>query len=203
MWHDLMSVGISYGEKAVRTVLVYLVILVLLRWGGKRELAQLNTFDLVVMLLLANVVQNAIIGPDNSVAGAAFAAAVLLVVNALVVRAASLSSRLGRLLEGSPVVLARDGHWLPSAVRRSGLSRADLDVAVKRQGGDDVSEATTVSLEPGGSLLVSLREGDQAADKNDVAALRAEIAALRQQLAHPRPGSGPGSGSGTGSGAGP
>ncbi|MFC4611274.1 DUF421 domain-containing protein [Streptomyces maoxianensis] len=185
-----MSAGIPYGEKAVRTVLVYLVILVLLRWGGKRDLAQLNTFDLVVMLLLANVVQNAIIGPDNSVAGAAFGAAVLLVVNALLVRVASLSSRFGRLLEGSPVVLARDGQWLPSAVKRSGLSRADLDVAVKRQGGDDVSETTAVSLEPGGSLLVSLREGDQAADKNDVAALRAEIAALRQQLAHLGPGSG-------------
>ncbi|WP_254706741.1 DUF421 domain-containing protein [Streptomyces lunaelactis] len=189
-----MSAGISYGEKAMRTVLVYLVVLVLLRWGGKRELAQLNTFDLVVMLLLANVVQNAIIGPDNSVAGAAFGAAVLLAVNALLVRAASLSSRLGRLLEGSPVVLARDGQWLPSEVRRSGLSRADLDVAVKRQGGDDVSETTTVSLEPSGSLLVSLRDGDQAADKNDVAALRAEIAALRQQLTHPGPGSGSGAG---------
>ncbi|MGW0554834.1 DUF421 domain-containing protein [Streptomyces sp. NPDC002926] len=187
-----MSAGISYGEKVVRTVLVYLVILVLLRLSGKRELAQLNTFDLVVMLLLANVVQNAIIGPDNSVAGAVFGAAVLLAVNALVVRTASLSSRLGRLLEGSPVVLARDGQWLPSEIRRSGLSRADLDVAVKRQGGDDVSETTTVSLEPSGSLLVSLREGDQAADKNDVAALRAEIAALRQQLTHPGPGSGTG-----------
>ncbi|MFE7772496.1 DUF421 domain-containing protein [Streptomyces sp. NPDC057445] len=189
MWDDLMNVGISYGEKAVRTVLVYLVILVLLRWGGKREIAQLNTFDLVVMLLLANVVQNAIIGPDDSVAGAAFAAAVLLAVNTVMVRAASLSSRLGRLLEGSPVVLARDGQWLPTAIRRSGLSRADLDVAVKRQGGDDVSETTTVSLEPSGSLLVGLRKGDQAADKNDVAALQAEIAALRQQLAHPGPGS--------------
>ncbi|MGW7364081.1 DUF421 domain-containing protein [Streptomyces sp. NPDC054841] len=189
MWHDLMTAGISYGEKAVRTVLVYLVILLMLRWGGKREIAQLNTFDLVVMLLLANVVQNAIIGPDNSVAGAVFGAAVLLAVNALVVRAASLASRLGRLLEGSPVVLARDGQWLPAAIRRSGLSRSDLDVAVKRQGGDDVSETTMVSLEPSGSLLVSLREGDQAADKNDVAALRAEIAALRQQLAHPGPGS--------------
>lgn len=194
MWQDLMSVGISYGEKAVRTVLVYLVILVLLRWGGRRELAQLNTFDLVVMLLLANVVQNAIIGPDNSVSGAAFGAAVLLAVNALVVRAASLSSRLGRLLEGTPVILARDGQWLPSEVRRSGLNRADLDVAVKRQGGDDVSETTSVSLEPSGSLLVSLREGDQAADKNDVAALRAEIAALRQELPHPGPGSGSGAG---------
>ncbi|MFC4891176.1 DUF421 domain-containing protein [Streptomyces beijiangensis] len=183
-----MSAGIPYGEKAVRTVLVYFVILLLLRLGGKRDLAQLDTFDLVVMLLLSNVVQNAIIGPDNSVSGAAFGAAVLLVVNALLVRAASSSSRFGRLLEGVPVVLARDGKWLPAAIKRSGLSRADLDVAVKRQGGDDVSETTTVSLEPGGSLLVGLSEGNQNADKSDIAALRAEIAALRQQLASPGPG---------------
>ncbi|GAA1374568.1 DUF421 domain-containing protein [Streptomyces beijiangensis] len=188
MWNDLMSAGIPYGEKAVRTVLVYFVILLLLRLGGKRDLAQLDTFDLVVMLLLSNVVQNAIIGPDNSVSGAAFGAAVLLVVNALLVRAASSSSRFGRLLEGVPVVLARDGKWLPAAIKRSGLSRADLDVAVKRQGGDDVSETTTVSLEPGGSLLVGLSEGNQNADKSDIAALRAEIAALRQQLASPGPG---------------
>ncbi|MFC7303735.1 DUF421 domain-containing protein [Streptomyces monticola] len=182
MWHDLMDVGISYGEKAVRTVLVYLVVLVLLRLAGKRDMAQLNTFDLVVMLLLSNVVQNAIIGPDNSVTGAAFGAAVLIAVNAVLVRWMTVSERVGRLLEGTPVTLARDGAWLPAVIRRAGLRRADLDVAVRRQGGDDVAEAAEVSLEPGGTLLVTLRDGDQAADKNDVAALRAEIAALRREL---------------------
>ncbi|WP_327351398.1 DUF421 domain-containing protein [Streptomyces sp. NBC_01304] len=182
MWHDVMSLGIPYGEKALRTVLVYLVVLILIRLAGKRDLAQLNTFDLVVMLLLSNVVQNAIIGPDNSVAGGAFGAAVLVAANALVVRAAALSDRFGQLLEGTPLTLARDGAWLPSAIRRTGLRPADLDVAVKRQGGDDVSETSEVSLEPGGALLVTLKDGDQAADKNDIAALRAEIAALRQRI---------------------
>ncbi|SDJ44251.1 DUF421 domain-containing protein [Streptomyces indicus] len=182
MWHDLVDAGIPYGEKALRTVAVYLIVLVLLRFAGKRDLAQLNTFDLVVMLLLSNVVQNAVIGPDDSVTGAAFGAAVLMVVNAAMVRAAQASDRLGRLLEGTPVELARDGRWLAGPVRRYGLRTADLDVAVRRQGGDDVAETTTVSLEPGGTLLVTLRDGDQAADKNDIAQLRAELALLREQL---------------------
>ncbi|MER7176342.1 DUF421 domain-containing protein [Streptomyces mesophilus] len=186
MWHDLVDVGIPYGEKAVRTVAVYLIVLVLLRFAGKRDLAQLNTFDLVVMLLLSNVVQNAVIGPDNSVTGAALGAAVLLAVNGVVVRAAQASGRLGQILEGSPVDLARDGRWLPRTVRRYGLRIADLDVAVRRQGGDDVAEASAVSLEPGGTLLVTLKDGDQAADKNDIAVLRAEIAQLREQLGRTR-----------------
>ncbi|MBC9713973.1 DUF421 domain-containing protein [Streptomyces sp. TRM66268-LWL] len=182
MWQDLFDAGISYGEKTVRTIAVYLIVLVLLRFFGKRDLAQLNTFDLVVMLLLSNVVQNAVIGPDNSMSGAALGAAVLLAVNAVVARSALLSDRLGRLLEGRPVELARDGRWLRREVRRYGLRTTDLDVAVRRQGGDDVTETTSVSLEPGGALVVTLRDGDQAADKNDIAALRAEIAALRRRL---------------------
>lgn len=140
---------IPYLEKALRTIAVYALILVLLRIVGKRQLAQLSTFDLVVMLLLANVVQNAVIGPDNSVVGAAFGAAVLLAVNAVVVRAAARYEWLGRLLEGTPTTLARDGHWLTPVIRRSGLRVADLDAAVRHQGGDDVTETSEVTLEPG------------------------------------------------------
>ncbi len=183
MWSDLFDVGISYGEKAVRTVAVYLIVLVLLRFAGKRDLAQLNTFDLVVMLLLSNVVQNAVIGPDNSVSGAAVGAAVLMAVNAVVVRVAQSSDRLGRVLEGTSVELARDGNWLTKPVRRYGLRTADLDVAVRRQGGDDIAEASTVSLEPGGALLVTLKDGDQAADKNDIDELTRKIEALQRQIA--------------------
>ena len=69
MWNDLLSLGVSAPEKILRTVVIYLVLAVLLRLAGKRDLAQLNSFDLVVMLLLSNVVQNAVIGPDNSLLG--------------------------------------------------------------------------------------------------------------------------------------
>ncbi len=173
---------IPYPEKALRTIGVYVLILLLLRIVGKRQLAQLSTFDLVVMLLLANVVQNAVIGPDNSVLGAAFGAAVLLAVNNVVVRAAARYEWLGRLLEGTPTTLARDGHWLTPVIRRNGLRRADLDAAVRHQGGDDVTETTEVTLEPGGALVVQLAEPEQSADKADIAALKAALAALDEKV---------------------
>ncbi|KJY45993.1 MULTISPECIES: DUF421 domain-containing protein [unclassified Streptomyces] len=179
---SFLQSDIPYPEKALRTIAVYALILVLLRIVGKRQLAQLSTFDLVVMLLLANVVQNAVIGPDDSVLGAAFGAAVLLAVNTVVVRAAARYEWLGRLLEGTPTTLARDGHWLTPVIRRCGLRRADLDAAVRHQGGDDVTETTEVTLEPGGTLVVQLAEPEQSADKADIAALRAAIATLERKL---------------------
>lgn len=113
MGHDMLACGIPYAEKALRTIAVYALVLLLLRLAGKRELAQLNTFDLAVMLLLSNVVQNAIIGPDVSVSGAAFGAVVLVSVNAVFVRLSARYRWLRKLLVGSATVLARDGRWLP------------------------------------------------------------------------------------------
>ncbi|KPI01144.1 protein of unknown function DUF421 [Actinobacteria bacterium OV450] len=178
----LLHSDVPYLEKALRTIAVYVLILVLLRIVGKRQLAQLSTFDLVVMLLLANVVQNAVIGPDNSVAGAAFGAAVLLAVNALMDRLAARYEWLGRLLEGTPTTLARDGHWLTPVIRRNGLRVADLEAAVRHQGGDDVTETTEVTLEPSGTLVVQLAEPQQSADKADIAALQATLATLTRRL---------------------
>src|SRR3954453_8843479 len=102
--------GISAGEKAVRTVLVYGALLFLLHLSGKRQLAQLNSFDLVVLLLLSNVVQNAIIGDDISLGGGVFGAVVLLAVNFLLVLFAFMSPRFGKTIQGGPTVVARAGH---------------------------------------------------------------------------------------------
>ena len=86
MWTDLTHLDISVLDKIIRTVVVYLGLVVLLRVAGKRDLAQLNSFDLIVVLLLSNVVQNAIIGPDNSLLGGLIGAAVLIAANAFLVR---------------------------------------------------------------------------------------------------------------------
>ena len=102
MIHHLVHLGISPGEKAFRTVAVYLALLVLLHLSGKRSLAQLNSFDLVVLLLLSNVVQNAIIGNDNSLTGGLMGAVILLGVNVVLVRAAFMSPRFGKALQGGP-----------------------------------------------------------------------------------------------------
>src|SRR6266511_5215762 len=101
---DLWTLGVPVAEKVVRTVLVYGGLAVLLRVAGKRNLAQLNSFDLVVVLLLSNVVQNAIIGPDDSLTGGLLGAAVLVAVNASVVRGVARAPRLSRWFEGSPTV---------------------------------------------------------------------------------------------------
>jgi uncharacterized membrane protein YcaP (DUF421 family) len=183
MAHDLFHLGIPFGEKVLRTVAVYAVLAILLRLGGKRDIAQLNTFDLVVMLLLSNVVQNAVIGNDNSLLGGAVGAAVLVALNAIVVRAAASSRGLARVFEGTPSVLVDDGRFDETALRREGLREADVDVALRRQGANDVAEVERATLAPGGSVLVTLKAEAQPATKADVAALAASISRLEKRLA--------------------
>jgi uncharacterized membrane protein YcaP (DUF421 family) len=160
VWSDVFSLQVPAWEKVVRTVLVYGGLAVLLRLAGKRDLAQLNTFDLVVMLLLSNVVQNAVIGNDNSLTGGLLGAAVLIAVNAVWIRLVNGWPRLTRLFEGTPTTLVRDGRIVAN-LRRLGLRRADVAVALRRQGADSLDEVATASLEPGGSIVMNLRDEDR------------------------------------------
>src|ERR1700674_4747856 len=105
LWTDMFVLGLPVGEKILRSVLVYLFLVVGLRVAGKRELAQLNPFDLVVLLTLSNAVQNAIIGDDNSVTGGVIGATTLLAVNYVVVRFMYTHERLEQLVEGAPDIL--------------------------------------------------------------------------------------------------
>ena len=121
--------------------------------------------DLVVMLLLSNVVQNAVIGPDNSLTGGLLGALVLVVFNAVVVRGSLTSERLHRLLEGTSTVLASHGQWDSKALRHEGLRRADVDAALRRQNANDVSETERVSIEPGRAVVATLSPGEQSATR--------------------------------------
>src|SRR5437899_11678977 len=107
--HDMFALGPPVAEKMLRPIIVYVFLIVGLRLAGKRELAQLNPFDLVVLLTLSNTVQNAIIGDDNSVTGGIIGAATLLFVNYVVVRFLYSHDRLDRLVEGAPDVLIDNG----------------------------------------------------------------------------------------------
>ena len=182
MSHDLLHIGIPLTEKVIRTVAVYLALAVFLRLAGKRDLAQLNTFDLVVMLLLSNVVQNAVIGNDNSLLGGLIGAGVLIAINAAVVRVAVRSDAGVRLFEGTDTVLIDDGEFLMPALHHEGLREADVDVALRRQGANDVTEVERATLAPGGSVVVSLKPEAQPATKADVAALAAAITRLERKL---------------------
>ena len=182
MSHDLLNAGIPFTEKVIRTVAVYGTIAVLLRLAGKRELAQLNTFDLVVMLLLSNVVQNAIIGNDDSLTGGLVGAAVLVALNAIVVRVTVRSERGVKVFEGTDTVLVEDGQFIMSTMHHEGLREADVEQALRRQGANDVAEVQRAVLAPGGSVIVSLKPEAQTATKADVASLAAAIRRLESKL---------------------
>src|SRR5579883_2034715 len=134
MWHEIFDVGVPVIEKIVRPILIYLVLVILLRAFGKRELAQLNPFDLVVLLSLSNTVQNAIIGNDNSLTGGVIGAFTLLAVNYLVVRFLFRHRRLDQVFEGKPTVLIEDGHLVKHALAKELLTRGELLTVLHRQG---------------------------------------------------------------------
>ena len=172
---DLFTVTVPLVEKVIRTVGVYLGILLLLRLAGKRDLAQLNTFDLVVLLLLSNVVQNAVIGNDNSLLGGLVGAVTLIVVNSVVVRTARQSDPLDRLLEGSATTIASDGQLDGHALARLGLRRADVELALRKQGAMSIDDVEQAVLAPGGSILLTLRPDAAPATRADVDRLEAKL----------------------------
>jgi uncharacterized membrane protein YcaP (DUF421 family) len=180
VWSDLFTIQVPVLEKVLRTVLVYAGLAVLLRLAGKRELAQLNTFDLVVVLLLSNVVQNAIIGADNSLLGGLLGATVLVAVNSVWVRMINRKPQLTMLFEGTPTTLVQDGRVVAN-LHRLGLRRSDVAAALRRQGADSIEEVSSANLEPGGTIVVNLRPeaqdltvaGFQAGEADQAALIRA------------------------------
>ncbi len=175
-------------EKLLRPAIVYLALVVLLRIFGKRELAQLNPFDLVVLLSLSNTVQNAIIGDDNSVSGGIIGALGLLAINWLVVRMLFRSPRLTRMIEGRSTVLIRNGQIDQKALARESLTREELLEVIHRQNFDDFREVQRCELEPNGTFYVEAFE-PSIADKQHkelldrLDALQRQVAALRPQAA--------------------
>jgi uncharacterized membrane protein YcaP (DUF421 family) len=172
-------------EKLARPVIIYLVLVVLLRIFGKRELAQLNPFDLVVLLSLSNTVQNAIIGDDNSVTGGIIGAFGLLAINWLVVRVLFRSQRLTRALEGRSTTLIRNGQLDLKAMNREMLSREELLSVIHRQGFEDFHQVRSCQLEPNGTFYVEAYE--PSVDDKHHAELLARIDALAREVAALRP----------------
>ena len=158
MWKDTFALMLPLAEKMLRPAVVYLFLVVLLRIFGKRELAQLNPFDLVVLLSLSNTVQNAIIGNDNSLTGGLVGAFTLLGLNYLVVRFLFRHRRLDQLLEGSPTVLIEHGHIVKKNLARELLSRSELMTVLHRQGFYALDEIDQCVLEPGGTFAIKRKE---------------------------------------------
>lgn len=184
IFQSMFHLPVPIVEKLARPVIVYLALVVLLRLFGKRELAQLNPFDLVVLLSLSNTVQNAIIGDDNSVTGGIIGAFGLLAVNWLVVRALFRSPRLTRMMEGRSTLLIHNGQIDVRALERESLTREELLSVIHRQGFDDLHKVHRCELEPNGTFYVeafepSLAEKHHAELLAKIEELAGELRALK------------------------
>jgi uncharacterized membrane protein YcaP (DUF421 family) len=188
MFESMFHLPLPILEKLARPVIVYLVLVVLLRVFGKRELAQLNPFDLVVLLSLSNTVQNAIIGDDNSVTGGIIGAFGLLAINWLVARALFNSPRLTHAIEGRSCVLVLNGQVDDKALERESLTREELLSVIHKQGFEDFDKVRKCELEPNGTFYIEAFDPSAADKRHDeliarMDALSREIAALRPQPA--------------------
>jgi len=151
-WKDMFVMGLPLAEKILRPIIVYAFLVISLRLSGKRELVQLNPFDLVVLLTLSNTVQNAIIGEDNSVLGGIVGATSLLITNYLVVRFLYGHRNLDQIVEGRADVLVKDGRVRTKNLKRELITMSQLEAAARKQGFESLSEVEQCVLEPGGTL---------------------------------------------------
>jgi len=154
VWSDLLVPGVPYIEKIVRPLIVYAALLVLLRMFGKRQLSQLNPYDLVVLMTISNTVQNAIIGNDNSVTGGLVGAITLLLFNTLVVRTLYRHERIDRAIEGGRTLLIENGKIVQTALDRERIKVFELETVAQKQGFETLAEVDKCILEPGGGLVM-------------------------------------------------
>ena len=184
MWSDMFNLGLPVLEKILRPIIIYAVLVVGLRLAGKRELAQLNPFDLVVLLTLSNTVQNAIIGDDNTVTGGVIGAVTLLLVNYLVVRFLYEHKQLEEVVEGDSDLLVENGQIRLDRLKKEIITLAELQSAAHKQGFGSLDEVDRAILEPGGTISFIRKEPPPEAARHEELLTRLdqitrELAALR------------------------
>ncbi len=188
MLHNMFHLELPILEKIVRPILVYLCLIAFLRLFGKRELAQLNPFDLVVLLSLSNTVQNSIIGEDNSVTGGIVGAFSLLAVNWLLSRVLFKSQKLTEVVEGTPTVLVRDGQVIQKAMKEETMTHEELISVLNKNGFNRPEDVKLCILEPTGTFYVEgitpTQATVQSADlMHAVERLASELRDLRAEIA--------------------
>jgi len=159
LFADMFDLKLSVVEKIARPVIVYVFLVICLRLFGKRQLAQLNPFDLVVLLSISNTVQNAIIGDDNTLVGGLIGALALFGMNYVVVRFVFRHRSLDQMLEGTPTVLIEGGRIRREALAKELLSEPELEIVAHRQGFTGLHEVDRCVLEPGGVFYMHRRDG--------------------------------------------
>ena len=155
---DMFVLSLPIVEKILRPIVVYVFLIVGLRLAGRRELAQLNPFDLVVLLTISNTVQNAIIGEDNSITGGVIGAATLLIVNYGVVKFLYTHEKVDRLIEGDQCVLIENGVLNTDRLKLELITRSELETAAHKQGFASLDEIDRAVLDPGGGMSFSAKK---------------------------------------------
>ena len=187
MLNDMLVPGIPILEKVIRTVIVYAALIIGLRLAGKRELAQLNPFDLVVLLTISNTVQNAIIGNDNSLLGGLIGVATLLFLNYLVVRFIFSNGKIETLVEGREDTLIDHGQIKDTELKRELITHSELEIAAHKQGIGSLEEVERAVLEPEGGISFILRKPDLSESRHSELLARLdemsrELSTLRGQM---------------------
>lgn len=167
LWGDMLHLGVPVLEKILRPILVYAFLVVGLRLAGKRELAQLNAFDLVVLLTLSNTVQNAIIGDDNSVSGGVIGATTLLVVNYGVVRFLYGHQKLDQLVEGNSAVLIDHGKIQQRQLQEELITIVELETAAHKQGLASLDQVERAVIETGGTISFTAKQPTAESTRHD------------------------------------
>ena len=157
---DLFQLSAPWWHFVLRACAIYALVMVLVRVSGKRAVGQFTPFDLVLLILIGNAVQNGINGGDNSLTGAAIMATTLIALNYGVAFVTSRNRKVEKFVEGVPVVLARNGKLFDGVLRRELVSREDFREALRMSGVEDVSEVELALLETNGSISVVKKRDD-------------------------------------------
>ncbi len=180
MFDHMFHLGVPLAEKILRPIIVYAALILFLRVFGKRELAQLNPFDLVVLLSLSNVVQNALIGDDNTITGGIIGAFTLLGINWLTVRVLFHQPKLDTMLSGSPRVLIENGKVCEDALRAELMTRTELMVVAHRQGFEQFDDIDRCVIEPGGTFAMYHKRPTD--DEQQFSAMMAKLEELTSEV---------------------
>ena len=158
--NELFQLSAPWGVFVLRATAIYVLVMELVRVSGKRAVGQFTPIDLVLLILIGNAVQNGINGGDNSLTGAAIMAVTLIVLNYVVALLTSRHRRFERMVEGEPVVLARDGKLFPQVLRRELVSNEDFAEALRVNGVEHVEEVGLAMLETNGHITVLAKHKD-------------------------------------------
>lgn len=179
----MFHMGLPIVEKVLRTIIIYFFLIVGLRIAGKRELAQLNPFDLVVLLLLSNTVQNAVIGEDNSITGGIIGASTLFIINYVMVRVLYGHQKLDQLIEGEADILVDNGKINHERLKEELITVAELQVAAHKQGIGSLDEVERAILEPGGAIsFIAKKPTPETARHQEIMAKLEELSQAINQL---------------------